>query len=64
MSDGPITEGLTFDDVLLVPGKSSVLPVEVETQTHFTRKLKINVPLVSAAIAVPHSFALPPNSVE
>src|SRR5438067_5135970 len=50
MIDGPIQEGFTFDDVLLVPGKSSVLPVEVETQTHFTRKLKINVPLVSAAM--------------
>src|SRR2546429_1628311 len=50
MIDGPIQEGLTFDDVLLVPGKSSVLPSEVETQTHFTRKLKINVPLVSAAM--------------
>ncbi len=50
MIDGPIQEGLTFDDVLLVPGKSSVLPVEVETQTNFTRKLKINVPLVSAAM--------------
>src|SRR5882757_2229718 len=50
MIDGPIQEGLTFDDVLLVPGKSSVLPSEVETQTNFTRKLKINVPLVSAAM--------------
>src|SRR6202166_5204375 len=50
MIDGPIQEGLTFDDVLLVPGKSSVLPAEVETETHFTRKLKINVPLVSAAM--------------
>src|SRR5215467_9513055 len=48
--EGPILEGLTFDDVLLVPGKSSVLPAEVNTQTHFTRKLKINVPLVSAAM--------------
>ena len=48
--EGPILEGLTFDDVLLVPGKSSVLPSEVNTQTHFTRKLKINVPLVSAAM--------------
>jgi len=47
---GPILEGLTFDDVLLVPGKSSVQPAEVETQTQFTRKLKINVPLVSAAM--------------
>jgi IMP dehydrogenase len=50
MIDGPIQEGLTFDDVLLVPGKSSVLPADVETQTNFTRKLKINVPLVSAAM--------------
>src|SRR5499427_8544538 len=50
MTDSPIQEGLTFDDVLLVPGKSSVLPNEVTTCTHFTRKLKINVPLVSAAM--------------
>src|SRR5262252_6771175 len=48
--ESAILEGLTFDDVLLVPGKSSVLPAEVNTQTHFTRKLKINVPLVSAAM--------------
>jgi IMP dehydrogenase len=50
MMEGPIQEGLTFDDVLLVPGKSAVLPAEVDTQTHFTRKLKLNVPLVSAAM--------------
>jgi IMP dehydrogenase len=50
MMEGPILEGLTFDDVLLVPGKSSVLPAEVDTRTNFTRKLKINVPLVSAAM--------------
>src|ERR1700675_228730 len=50
MIEGPIQEGLTFDDVLLVPGKSSVLPAEVETRTNFTRKLSINVPLVSAAM--------------
>src|SRR5438445_8807738 len=50
MIDGPIQEGLTFDDVLLVPGRSAVLPSEVVTQTNFTRKLKINVPLVSAAM--------------
>jgi IMP dehydrogenase len=50
MMEGPILEGLTFDDVLLVPGKSSVLPAEVSTRTNFTRKLKINVPLVSAAM--------------
>jgi len=50
MMEGPIQEGLTFDDVLLVQGKSSVLPAEVETETHFTRKLTIKVPLVSAAM--------------
>src|ERR1700726_150799 len=50
MKDGPITEGLTFDDVLLLPGKSSVLPAEVDTQTNFTRKLALNIPLASAAM--------------
>src|SRR5580698_4122292 len=47
---GPIVEGLTFDDVLLVPGKSSVLPTEVNTQTQLTRKISLNIPLVSAAM--------------
>src|SRR5215813_14102476 len=50
MTDGPIQEGLTFDDVLLVPGKSSVLPNEVTTLTHFTRKLQLAIPLASAAM--------------
>src|SRR3984885_13501250 len=48
--EGPILEGLTFDDVLLVPGKSSVLPTEVNTQTQLTRKIALNIPLVSAAM--------------
>lgn len=50
MIDGPIPEGLTFDDVLLVPGKSSILPTDVDTSTQFTRKLRINIPLASAAM--------------
>jgi len=50
MIEGPIAEGLTFDDVLLLPGKSSVLPGEVDTRTLFTRKIPLNVPLVSAAM--------------
>jgi IMP dehydrogenase len=50
MIDGPIPEGLTFDDVLLVPGKSSVLPADVDTRTCFTRKLALNIPLASAAM--------------
>jgi IMP dehydrogenase len=48
--EGPILEGLTFDDVLLVPGKSSVLPTEVNTETQLTRKISLNIPLVSAAM--------------
>ena len=50
MTDGPIQEGLTFDDVLLVPGRSSVLPNEVTTRTYFTRKLQLAIPLASAAM--------------
>jgi IMP dehydrogenase len=50
MIDGPIPEGLTFDDVLLLPGKSSVLPLEADTRTCFTRKLQLDIPLASAAM--------------
>src|SRR5437667_2903408 len=50
MIDGPIQEGLTFDDVLLVPGKSSILPNAVSTRTNFTRKLQLAIPLASAAM--------------
>jgi IMP dehydrogenase len=48
--EGPIVEGLTFDDVLLLPGKSSVLPTEASTQTWLTKKIPLNIPLVSAAM--------------
>lgn len=41
---------LTFDDVLLVPQKSSVLPREVDLRTKLTRNIKLNIPLVSAAM--------------
>jgi IMP dehydrogenase len=50
MIDAPIPEALTFDDVLLLPGKSSILPTEVDTRTCFTRKLALNIPLASAAM--------------
>src|ERR1700688_1556223 len=50
MIEGPIPAGLTFYDVLLLPGKSSVLPAEVDTRTCFTRKLRGNIPLASAAM--------------
>nr|WP_197491550.1 IMP dehydrogenase [Methylomonas methanica] len=45
-----IQEALTFDDVLLVPAHSSVLPREVELKTQLTRKIRLNIPLVSAAM--------------
>ena len=50
MIDCPISEGLTFDDILLLPGRSCVLPTEVDTTTQFTRKLSLNMPIVSAAM--------------
>ena len=43
-------EGLTYDDVLLVPNYSEVLPREVDIRTQFTRNIRINVPVVSAAM--------------
>ncbi len=43
-------EGLTFDDVLLVPAYSEVLPREVDLRTHFSRNIILNTPIVSAAM--------------
>ena len=43
-------EGLTYDDVLLVPAYSEILPREVNIQTNFTRNITINIPIVSAAM--------------
>ncbi len=45
-----VGEGLTYDDVLLVPAFSEVLPREVNIQTQFTRNIKINIPIISAAM--------------
>ena len=45
-----IREGLTFDDVLLEPGPSDVMPTQVDTATRFTREINLNIPLVSAAM--------------
>ncbi|HOY48251.1 MAG TPA: IMP dehydrogenase [Flavobacteriales bacterium] len=43
-------EGLTYDDVLLIPDYSEVLPRETDISTHFTKSIKLNVPIVSAAM--------------
>ena len=45
-----IREGLTFDDVLLEPGPSEVMPTQVSTLSRFTREISLNIPLVSAAM--------------
>ena len=45
-----IGEGLTYDDVLLVPAYSEVLPREVDTTSYFSKKIKLNTPVVSAAM--------------
>jgi IMP dehydrogenase len=46
----PIPEALTFDDVLLVPAYSEVVPTQVSTQTQLTRRIVLNTPLMSAAM--------------
>src|SRR6201987_4005006 len=50
MIESPVPEALTFDDVLLVPAYSEVFPAQVSTQTHLTRRIFLNTPLLSAAM--------------
>lgn len=50
MIEHPIPEALTFDDVLLVPAYSEVVPTQVSTQTQLTRTITLNTPLLSAAM--------------
>ena len=45
-----LKDGLTFDDVLLVPQKSEVLPKDVKTETYLTKSIKLNIPLMSAGM--------------
>jgi IMP dehydrogenase len=45
-----IREGLTFDDVLLEPGRSEVMPSQVSTSTRLTREIRLNIPILSAAM--------------
>ncbi len=46
----PVPEALTFDDVLLVPAHSEVVPANTNTQTQLSRKIRLNVPIISAAM--------------
>ena len=45
-----VKEYLTFDDVLLTPQKSSVLPKDVDISTNLTKEIKLNIPILSAAM--------------
>lgn len=50
IADKVVMDGLTFDDVLLIPAYSEVLPREVKLTTKFSRNIQLNIPLVSAAM--------------
>ena len=43
-------QGLTFDDVLLIPAESNILPADIDLHTQLTRKIQLNIPLMSAAM--------------
>src|SRR5205807_10331461 len=46
----PVPEALTFDDVLLLPALSEIVPAEVNTQTQLSRNIRLNIPIISAAM--------------
>ncbi|MFZ0882880.1 MAG: IMP dehydrogenase [Candidatus Acidiferrales bacterium] len=50
MIEGSVPEGLTFDDVLLLPGKSAILPAQADTRTCLSRKISLDIPIVAAAM--------------
>lgn len=50
VSERFIKEGLTFDDVLLIPAESEVLPRDIDTSTYLTKKIRLNIPLMSAGM--------------
>ncbi|MCL1937537.1 MAG: IMP dehydrogenase [Candidatus Azobacteroides sp.] len=50
IADKVIMDGLTFDDVLLIPAYSEILPREVDLSTYFSRNIRLNIPIVSAAM--------------
>ena len=45
-----VKQGLTFDDVLLIPAASDVLPADVDLHTNLTKKIRLNIPLISSLI--------------
>ena len=59
MDENRITEGLTFDDVLLVPAGSEVLPAEVDLRTQLTPEISLPIPLMQPhpSVTIPKSIA-------
>ena len=49
-SDGRLREALTFDDVLLEPGPSEVLPAEADIRSRITREIPLNIPIIASAM--------------
>ena len=45
-----LKEGLTFDDVLLIPAESNVMPRQIDLSTNLTEKIRLNIPLISSAM--------------
>ena len=45
-----LKEGLTFDDVLLIPAESNILPADIDLHTQLTKKIRLNIPIMSAAM--------------
>ena len=50
LSEKIVCEGITFDDVLLVPAYSEVIPNQVDLTTYLTKKVKLNIPMMSAGM--------------
>ena len=50
IADKVVTDGLTFDDVLLIPAYSEILPRNIDLSTKFSKNITLNVPIVSAAM--------------
>ena len=52
-----VKEGLTFDDVLLIPAESNVLPNAVDLSTNLTKDIKLNIPLMTSAMDTVTGYA-------
>ena len=53
-----VKQGLTFDDVLLIPAASDVLPADVDLHTNLTKKIRLNIPLISSAMDTVTEYSL------